>query len=65
MRHKTTIPGGRPQGAQATRSGTLEEMDRPPIVPRALHVLFFCSGARSLIWQVIWGLLALDGGMGV
>lgn len=29
-------------------------MDRPAIVSRALYVLFFCSGASGLIYQVIW-----------
>lgn len=29
-------------------------MDRSPIVPRVLHLLFFCSGASGLIHQVVW-----------
>lgn len=29
-------------------------MDRSPIASRTLHLLFFCSGASGLIYQVVW-----------
>ena len=29
-------------------------MGRTLVVPRMLHLLFFCSGASGLIYQVVW-----------